>query len=53
VGLKCLGSVWGKLLKKIADLIEVNADEFAALETLDVSKYNLSITTLFLDVKCS
>nr|ALG75773.1 aldehyde dehydrogenase 3 [Tricholoma vaccinum] len=37
-GLKCPGSVRGKLLNKIADLIEANADEFTALEALDVGK---------------
>ena len=35
-GLKCPGSVRGKLLSKLADLLEANADEFSALESLDV-----------------
>jgi acyl-CoA reductase-like NAD-dependent aldehyde dehydrogenase len=29
----------GKLLSKLADLVEANAEEFAALETLDVGEY--------------
>ncbi|KAG5645864.1 hypothetical protein DXG03_005206 [Asterophora parasitica] len=37
-GLKCPGTVRGKLLNKLADLIEANIDEFAALESLDVGK---------------
>jgi acyl-CoA reductase-like NAD-dependent aldehyde dehydrogenase len=37
-GLKCPGSVRGKLLNKLADLIEANIDEFAALEALDVGE---------------
>jgi len=37
-GLKCPGSVRGKLLNKLADLMEKNIDEFAALESLDVGK---------------
>jgi aldehyde dehydrogenase (NAD+) len=34
-GLKCPGSVRGRLLNNLADLIEANIDEFAALEALD------------------
>ncbi|KAG7091595.1 hypothetical protein E1B28_010616 [Marasmius oreades] len=37
-GLKVPGSERGKLLNKLADLIEANVDEFAALETLNVGK---------------
>ncbi|KIJ92760.1 hypothetical protein K443DRAFT_685075 [Laccaria amethystina LaAM-08-1] len=37
-GLKTPGVVRGKLLNKLADLIEENAAEFAALEALDVGK---------------
>lgn len=34
-GLKCPGAERGKLLNKLADLVEKNIDEFAALETLN------------------
>jgi aldehyde dehydrogenase (NAD+) len=37
-GLKCPGNVQGSLLNKIADLVEANKDEFAALEALDVGE---------------
>nr|ALG75772.1 aldehyde dehydrogenase 2 [Tricholoma vaccinum] len=37
-GLKCLGSVRGKLLNRLSDLLEANADEFSALESLNVGK---------------
>ncbi|KDR73245.1 hypothetical protein GALMADRAFT_142376 [Galerina marginata CBS 339.88] len=37
-GLKCPGAVRGKLLNKLADLLEKHQDEFAALEALDVGK---------------
>ncbi|KAF8062483.1 aldehyde dehydrogenase [Lyophyllum atratum] len=37
-GLKCSGSTRGKLLNKLADLVEEHLDEFAALEALDVGK---------------
>ncbi|KAG7097972.1 hypothetical protein E1B28_005282 [Marasmius oreades] len=37
-GLKVPGTERGKLLSKLADLIEKNADEFAALESLNVGK---------------
>ncbi|KAG7447971.1 aldehyde dehydrogenase [Guyanagaster necrorhizus] len=37
-GLKVPGSVRGRMLSKLADLIEKNADEFAALEALNVGK---------------
>nr|ADY86395.1 aldehyde dehydrogenase [Tricholoma vaccinum] len=37
-GLKCPGSVRGKLLNKLVDLLEANADEFSALESLNVGK---------------
>nr|ALG75775.1 aldehyde dehydrogenase 5 [Tricholoma vaccinum] len=37
-GLKCPGSTRGKLLNKLADLIEKNIDEFTALEAMDVGK---------------
>ncbi|KAF9007190.1 aldehyde dehydrogenase [Cyathus striatus] len=37
-GLKTPGSVRGKLLNKLADLLEKHLDEFAALESLDVGK---------------
>ncbi|KAF8154948.1 aldehyde dehydrogenase [Crassisporium funariophilum] len=37
-GLHCPGVVRGKLLNKLANLIEANLDEFAALEALDVGK---------------
>jgi aldehyde dehydrogenase (NAD+) len=37
-GLHCPGSVRGKLLSKLADLIEQQIDEFAALEALNVGK---------------
>jgi len=37
-GLHCPGAVRGKLLSKLADLIEEQKDEFAALEALDVGK---------------
>ncbi|KAG7091597.1 hypothetical protein E1B28_010618 [Marasmius oreades] len=54
-GLKVPGSERGKLLNKLADLIEAKADEFAALETLNVGKpfsssrhmeVNLTLTAL-------
>lgn len=34
-GLKCPGAVRGRILGKLADLVEENIDEFAALEALD------------------
>jgi aldehyde dehydrogenase (NAD+) len=37
-GLKCPGAVRGRLLNKLADLLEKHTDEFAALEALDVGK---------------
>jgi aldehyde dehydrogenase (NAD+) len=37
-GLKVPGAVRGKMLNKLADLIEQNADEFTALESLDVGE---------------
>lgn len=37
-GLKCPGSVRGKLLNKLADLMEANIDEFSAIEALNVGK---------------
>ncbi|KAF8073989.1 aldehyde dehydrogenase [Lyophyllum atratum] len=37
-GLKCPGAVRGKLLNKLADLMEQNIDELAALESLNVGK---------------
>ncbi|RDB20392.1 Aldehyde dehydrogenase [Hypsizygus marmoreus] len=37
-GLKCPGAVRGKLLNKLADLLEKNIDEFTALEVLDAGK---------------
>jgi aldehyde dehydrogenase (NAD+) len=40
-GLKCPSSQRGKLLYKLADLIEENADELAALEALDNGEWML------------
>lgn len=37
-GLSCPGSARGALLNKLADLLEANIDEFAALEALNVGK---------------
>jgi len=37
-GLKCPGTMRGKMLSKLADLVEANAEEFAALEALDAGK---------------
>jgi len=37
-GLKCPGVTRGRMLNKLADLIEQNAEEFTALESLDVGK---------------
>lgn len=37
-GLKCPGTVRGKLLNKLADLMEANIDEFSALEALNCGK---------------
>ncbi|ESK94761.1 aldehyde dehydrogenase [Moniliophthora roreri MCA 2997] len=37
-GLKVPGAERGHLLKKLADLIEANTDEFAALESLNIGK---------------
>ncbi|KAG1905320.1 putative 1-pyrroline-5-carboxylate dehydrogenase [Suillus fuscotomentosus] len=37
-GLKVPGVQRGRMLSKLADLLEANADEFAALEALDVGK---------------
>lgn len=37
-GLKCPGVERGKLLYKLAELIEVNADELTALEAIDIGK---------------
>ena len=33
----------GKLLSKLADLVEANAEEFAALEALDVGRHENSL----------
>lgn len=38
-GLKCPGAERGKLINKLADLIEKNIDEFAAWETLNTGSY--------------
>ncbi len=38
-GLKVPGTDRGRMLSKLADLIEKNADEFAALEALNVGMY--------------
>ena len=46
-GLHCPGVVRGKLLNKLADLIEKHADEFAALESLDVGKFDCSLIDWF------
>ncbi|RDB27442.1 Aldehyde dehydrogenase [Hypsizygus marmoreus] len=43
-GLKCPGSVRGKLLNKLADLVEQHSDEFAALEALNVDENRLAYT---------
>ena len=40
-GLHCPGVVRGRLLYKLADLIEEHIDEFAALEALDVGMCQL------------
>jgi len=40
-GLKVPGAERGKILNKLADLIEANADELAALEALDVGRVML------------
>ncbi|KAF9020791.1 aldehyde dehydrogenase [Hymenopellis radicata] len=53
-GLKVPGSQRGKLLSKLADLLERDLDQIAALESLNVGKtfsghpfeYNLSVSTL-------
>lgn len=37
-GLHCPGSERGRLMYKLAELIEANAEELAALETLDTGK---------------
>ncbi|KAF9461883.1 aldehyde dehydrogenase [Collybia nuda] len=37
-GLRCPGTTRGKLLNKLADLVEQHFDEFAALEALDAGK---------------
>ncbi|KAJ6608514.1 aldehyde dehydrogenase [Mycena sp. CBHHK59/15] len=37
-GLKCPGTTRGKLLNRLADLLERDADQFAALEALNVGK---------------
>ncbi|KAJ7708120.1 aldehyde dehydrogenase [Mycena rosella] len=37
-GLKCPGSARGRLLNRLADLLERDTDEFAALEALNVGK---------------
>jgi aldehyde dehydrogenase (NAD+) len=41
-GLKVPGAQRGRMLSKLADLIEQNGDEIAALEALDVGKDRLS-----------
>jgi acyl-CoA reductase-like NAD-dependent aldehyde dehydrogenase len=41
-GLKCPGVTRGKLLNKLADLLEANTEELAALESLDVGEYTQS-----------
>lgn len=38
-GLKTPGRERGRLLGKLADLMEAQSDEFAALEALDVGQY--------------
>jgi aldehyde dehydrogenase (NAD+) len=40
-GLKVPGAQRGRLLNKLADLMEEHADEIAAIETLDVGEINL------------
>jgi aldehyde dehydrogenase (NAD+) len=40
-GLKVPGAQRGQMLSKLADLLEANADEFAALEALDVGRVML------------
>nr|ALG75774.1 aldehyde dehydrogenase 4 [Tricholoma vaccinum] len=37
-GLKCPGNIRGKLLSKLAELMEAQRDEFVSLEALDVGK---------------
>lgn len=37
-GLKCPGAVRGRLLAKLADLVEKNIDELVALEALNAGK---------------
>jgi aldehyde dehydrogenase (NAD+) len=39
-GLKCPGNIRGRLLNKLAELIEAHMDEFTALETLDVGEWS-------------
>ena len=38
-GLRCAGSERGRLLHKLADLMEKNIDELTALEALDTGEY--------------
>jgi len=52
-GLKCPGATRGRLLNKLADLIEQNAEEFAALEALNVGKiYPRALLEVGSVVKC-
>jgi aldehyde dehydrogenase (NAD+) len=46
-GLKVPGTERGKMLNKLADLIEANLEEFAALEALDVGRVMLQSYVLF------
>ena len=45
-GFRCPGARRGKLLNKLADLIEEHIDEFAALEALDVGMFNCFLGSL-------
>jgi aldehyde dehydrogenase (NAD+) len=52
-GLHCPGTTRGKLLAKLADIMEAHRDELAALEALDVGASNQNeLINVFIDAVC-
>jgi acyl-CoA reductase-like NAD-dependent aldehyde dehydrogenase len=47
-GLKVPGAQRGRILNKLADLLQANADEFSALEALDVGRVILELHILLM-----
>ena len=44
-GLKCPGVMRGRLLSKLADLLEENMNEFNALESLNVGEWSAQVNS--------